>query len=245
MEYIRSALNTYLSSLQIQKFYNTYVSSQLHLDLFVCAAVIYFLLAYIRRQIKAIRGELRQTKYRLRLYFAALQSDSKKPMLSKPVLEVARREFLRAERAERLFDRVERRSWWRRLGSFDRKDSATAQGLFQALGQKGAAASQVNGSARQLRRPPSQRHRQGVLWGSSARETRDMAARSRSASGSRVSPASTSGRKGKIASSKAAFTWNRFGVDCDLWRLCYLWFAAKLVVAHHEKPGDRRSYLSC
>ena len=196
-----SALNTYLSSLQIQKFYNTYVSSQLHLDLFVCAAVIYFLLAYIRRQIKAIRGELRQNKIPPEAILRCATIDSKKPMLSKPVLEVARREFLRAERAERLFDRVERRSWWRRLGSFDRKDYATAQGLFEALGQKGAAASQVNGSRRQSGVPQAN----GIGRGSY-----------------RVSPASTSGRKGKIASSEADFTRNRLGVICDLRCICYL-----------------------
>src|SRR5271165_2746932 len=141
-----AALNTYLSSLQIQKFYNTHVSSQLHLGLFVCAAVIYFLLAYFRRQIKAVHDELRQKKILPEAILRRGTIDSTKPMLSKRVLEVARREFLRAERAERLFDGAERRPLWRRLGSFDRKDHATAQGLFEALGQKGAAASQVNGS---------------------------------------------------------------------------------------------------
>ena len=81
-------------------------------------------------------GELRQNKIPPEAILRCATRDLKKPMLSKPVLEVARRRILRAERAERLFDRVERRSWWRRLGSLDRKDYATAQGLFEASAER-------------------------------------------------------------------------------------------------------------
>ena len=50
-------------------------------------------------------------------------------------------------------------------------------------------------------------------------------------------------KKAKARRLKPLFTWNRLGVICDLRRICY--FATKLDVPHHEKPGDRRSFFSC
>ena len=50
------------------------------------------------------------------------------------------------------------------LAALDRKDYATAQGLFEALGQKGAAAAQVKGSTPASPAAPSPRHRQGFQW---------------------------------------------------------------------------------
>src|SRR5271166_5756998 len=63
-EYV-GELNTYLSSLPIQKFYRTYFSSQLRLDIIACAAIIFFLLLAIRRPLKDIRDELSRNKLQL------------------------------------------------------------------------------------------------------------------------------------------------------------------------------------
>ena len=120
-EYI-SALNTYLSSPPIQKFYNTYVSSQLRLDVIVCAALIFFLLVYIRGPLKNIRDELRRNKIQLEAILRVGVTDAN-PILSKPVQAVDRRELLRAEGAERLFQRAEPRAWLR-LAGFGPRDPA-------------------------------------------------------------------------------------------------------------------------
>ena len=89
------------------------------------------------------------------------------------------------------------------LAALDRKDYATAQGLFEALGQKGAAAAQVKGSAPASPAPPKP-----AAWagGPMASDSRNKARQkpvtspfeSYSACGCGVSPASASGREGKI-----------------------------------------------
>ena len=138
--------------------------------------------------------------------------------------------------------------------ALDRKDYATAQRLFEALGRKDAAAAQAKGSARADLLPPPEptaASGTGVRWwcpelpGST--ETRTIAGRSYSVWGCSVSPNSPlrGSRKGKSARFKAAVSRNRIGVFCDLRCICFLWPAAKLDVRHHEKPGDRRSSLSC
>ena len=134
------------------------------------------------------------------------------------------------------------------LAALDRRDYAMAQGLFEALNQKGTAAARVKGAA-----PAAPAKAAASAGGPMASDSRNKArqnpvtspGRSCSIWGSNVSPVSASGGKGKIASPKTAFTRNRLGVICDLRCICTLWFAAKLDVPHHEKPSDRRSYLSC
>ena len=149
-----SALNTYLSSLPIQRFYDTYISPQLRLDVIVCAALILFLLAYIRRPLKHIRDELRRNKIQLEAILRSGTIDWTKPIISKPVMAADRREFLHAEPAERLFERAEPRVWRRRLASFDPGRHAAPLKLFRALGPKGGATSQATGSAPAAPAPP-------------------------------------------------------------------------------------------
>ena len=82
-EYI-SALNTYLSSPPVQKFYTTYISSQPRWDVFVCVALIFFLLVYISRPLKNIRDELRRNKIQLEAIISGNTVDAN-PILSRPV----------------------------------------------------------------------------------------------------------------------------------------------------------------
>jgi hypothetical protein len=146
-EYV-GALSAYLSAPPIQKFYNTYVSSQLRLDVLVYAALICFFLAYIRRPLKNIHEELRGNKLQLEaIRGEAIRGENTtiaNPIISKPPLAADAREFLRAEQAERLFESAEPRARWR-LASFGPRDQATAQKLFGSLLRKGAAASQEKG----------------------------------------------------------------------------------------------------
>jgi hypothetical protein len=144
------ALNTYWSSLPIQRFYTTYVSSQLRLDVLVCAALIFFLLAYIRSPLKNIRDELRRNKIQLEAILRGGPTGSNS-ILSKPALAVDGRDLLRAEPTERLFEKTEPRPW---LGLARFEDDATAQKLFRPLGLNGAEASQGNGSAPAAPAPP-------------------------------------------------------------------------------------------
>ena len=88
-EYV-NALNAYLSSPQIQKFYNTYVASQLRLDVIVCAALIFLLLVYIRGPLKNIRDELRRNKIQLEALLRVGVTDANS-ILSKPVQAVDRK----------------------------------------------------------------------------------------------------------------------------------------------------------
>ena len=150
-EYI-SALNTYLSSLPVQKFYTTYISSQPRWDVIVCAALIFFLLVYISRPLKNIRDELRRNKIQLEAILSGNAVDAN-PILSRPVLAVDKGELLRAGGAERLFEKAEPRAWWR-LASFGPKEHATAQKLYRALGPKGVATPQVRGLAPAPPAPP-------------------------------------------------------------------------------------------
>jgi Transglycosylase SLT domain len=130
-----SAFNAYLSSPPIQKFYDTYISPQLRLDVFVCAALILILLAYIGRPLKNIRDELRRTKIQLEALLRSSAMEWAKPAVSEPVIAVERREYLRAEPAERLIERPEP-SAWPRLPRVDPRD------FFAALGRKSAAKSE-------------------------------------------------------------------------------------------------------
>ena len=150
-EYV-NALNAYLSSPPIQKFYNTYVVSQLRLDVIVCAALIFFLLVYIRGPLKNIRDELRRNKTQLEAILRVGVTDANS-ILSKPVQAVDRRELLRAEPAERLYQRAEPRAWLR-LAGFGPSDHATAQKLFRGLGRSGVTTSEAKGSAPAAAAPP-------------------------------------------------------------------------------------------
>ena len=143
-EYV-NALNAYLSSPPIQKFYNTYVASQLRLDVFICAALIFFVLLYIRGPLKNIRDELRRNKIQLEAILRVGVTDAN-PILSKPAQAVERKELLRAEPAERLYQRAEPRAWLR-LAGFGPSDPATAQKLFRGLGPSGVASPEAKGSA--------------------------------------------------------------------------------------------------
>jgi hypothetical protein len=140
-----SALNSYLSSPPIQKFYGAYISSQLRLDVLVYAAMFCFLLAYIRGPLKSIHDELRRNKIQLEAIISGGAVDSS-PILSKPVLAVDKRELLRAEPAERLFEKAEPRAWLR-LASFGAKDHAATQKLFRPLGANGVATPHAEESA--------------------------------------------------------------------------------------------------
>jgi hypothetical protein len=135
-----SALNTYLSSLPIQSFYDTYIRSQFRLDVIVCAALFLFLLAYIGRPLKNIRDELRRNKIQLEAIVRSGTTEWTKPIISKPVMAADRGEFLHAEPAERLFESAEPRAW--RLARFD-----PGRQLFRALLPKGVATSQATGPA--------------------------------------------------------------------------------------------------
>ena len=136
------------------------------------------------------------------------------------------------------------------LAALDRKDYATAQGLFEALGQKGAAAAQVKGSAPASPAPPKPAASAG---GPMASDSRNKAQQKPVTSPLEVIPLADAAyrrplpqaEKAKSRRLKPLLAWNRLGVICDLRRICYLWFATKLDVPHHEKPGDRRSCLSC
>ena len=143
-EYV-NALNAYLSSPPIQKFYNTYVASQLRLDVIVCAALIFLLLVYIRGPLKNIRDELRRNKIQLEALLRVGVTDANS-ILSKPVQAVDRKELLRAEPAERLYQRAEPRAWLR-LAGFGPSDPATAQKLFPGLGRSGGATPEAQASA--------------------------------------------------------------------------------------------------
>ena len=55
------------------------------------------------------------------------------------------------------------------MAALDRKDYATAQGLFEALGQEGAAAAQVKGSAPASPAPPKPAAWAGGAMGSDSR----------------------------------------------------------------------------
>ncbi len=140
-----SSLNPYLSAAPIQRFYNACVSSPLILAVLACAAVIYFLFAYVRRPIKNIRDELRRNHIHLEAILRGV-TGSTTPTISKPTLAVDLRDSLRAERAQRMLDMAKPRPWWRRLVSFDRNHGAPAQLPFEPLGEKGAA-EELNGPA--------------------------------------------------------------------------------------------------
>ncbi len=150
-EYV-NALNTHLSSPPSQKFYNTYVVSQLRLDVIVCAALIFFVLICIRGPLKNIRDELRRNKTQLEAILRVGVTDANS-ILSKPAQAVERTELLRAEPAERLYQRAEPRAWLR-LAGFGPSDPATAQKLFRGLGRSGVATPEAHGSARAAEAPP-------------------------------------------------------------------------------------------
>ena len=153
-EYI-SALNTYLSSLPVQKFYTTYISSQPRWDVFVCAALIFFLLVYISRPLKNIRDELRRNKIQLEAILSGNAVDAN-PILSRPVLAVDKGELLRAAGAERLFEKAEPRAWWR-LASFGRQrtcDSSEAFSGARPEGRRDAASTRVGAGASSAPRTP-------------------------------------------------------------------------------------------
>ena len=79
--------------------------------------------------------------------------------------------------AERLFEALGRKdaaaAIANALAALDRKDYATAQGLFQALGKTGPGVRRRADGGRRPRRPPSPRHRRWVRYrsGSAARRT--------------------------------------------------------------------------
>ena len=158
-EYV-NALNAYLSSPPIQKFYNTYVASQLRLDVIVCAALIFLLLVYIRGPLKNIRDELRRNKIQLEAILRVGVTDANS-ILSKPVQAVDRKELLRAEPAERLYQRAEPRAWLR-LAGFGPSDPATAQKLFRGLGRSGVATPEAQDRRRLPKRCPSRPGRMTV-----------------------------------------------------------------------------------
>jgi Transglycosylase SLT domain len=137
-----SALNNYLLSLPIQKFYSTYVSSQLRPDVLVCVALMIFVLVYIRRPLNNIRDEMRRNKIHLEAILRSDAMDLTKPMLSKPVPADDGSGFLHAERAERLLERAEPRPSWRLLARLDLKRHAAAEKIFGALGRNGVATPQ-------------------------------------------------------------------------------------------------------
>jgi hypothetical protein len=141
------ALNAYLSSQPIQRVYDTYVSSQLGLDVLVCAVLVCFLLAYIGRPLNNIRDELRRNKIQLEALLRRTAVDSTKPMLSRPNVTAGSGELMGAEPAERLFERDEPRPGWRRLVRFDPMNHAAAWKLFAPLGRNGLDAPQVKRSA--------------------------------------------------------------------------------------------------
>jgi len=118
---------------------------QFWLPILACAAVIYFLFAYVRRPIKNIRDELRRNHIHLEAILRGV-TGSTTPTISKPTLAVDLRDSLRAERAQRMLDMAKPRPWWRRLVSFDRNHGAPAQLPFEPLGEKGAA-EELNGPA--------------------------------------------------------------------------------------------------
>jgi Transglycosylase SLT domain len=126
--------NAYLSSLPIEKLYATYISSELRLDFLVGAAVLYLVLAYVRRPIKNIRDELRRNKIELEAVFRRNTVDSAEPLLSKPVPAPGGGGLLRAERGERLFETVEPRTWRPLLTRFGRRGLAAPQGPASAPG---------------------------------------------------------------------------------------------------------------
>jgi hypothetical protein len=148
------ALNGYLSSQPIQNFYNTYISPQLRLDVFACAALIIFLLAYVRRPLKNIRDEMRRNKLQLEAILRSSAIDLTKPAISKPVGANECREFPRAEGAERLLERAQPRRGWRLLARFDLEDRATARKLLGALGRREVAPPRENESAAAVPAPP-------------------------------------------------------------------------------------------
>lgn len=141
-EYV-NALNAYLSSPPIQKFYTTYLAS-LRLEVLICVALIFFVLVYIRGPLKNIRDELRRNKTQLEALLRAGVTDAN-PILSRPVQVADRKELLRAEPAERLYQRDEPRGWLRLVG-FSPEDQATAQKLFRGLGRGGATAPEAQES---------------------------------------------------------------------------------------------------
>ena len=142
------ALNAYLSSQPIQNFYTAYISPNLRLDVLVCAALIIFLLAYVRRPLKNIRDELRRNKLDMEAILLRCSTmDSTKPMLSKPAPAGESAQFLHAEGAERLFERAEPRPGWRLLARFDLKGPAAAQRIIGALGRNGVAAPEAKETA--------------------------------------------------------------------------------------------------
>jgi Transglycosylase SLT domain len=148
------ALNAYLSSQPIQNFYNTYIWPQLRLDVLASAALIIFLLAYVRRPLNKIRDELRRNELHLEAILRSGAADSTKPIISKPVPADDATELKRAERAERLLERPAPRPGWRLLARFDLKEGVTGRKLFGALGRKSVATPQEKESATAAPAPP-------------------------------------------------------------------------------------------
>jgi hypothetical protein len=169
------ALSAYLLAPPIQKFYNTYVSSQLRLDVLVCAALICFFLAYIRRPLKKIHEELRRNKVQLEA-IRGENTTNANPIISKPLQAADAREFLHAEQTERLFERAEPSGRWG-LASFGPRDQATAQKLFGALLRKGATASQENALEPAASAPPPE----SSAWAGGAILASDSSSQERSA----------------------------------------------------------------
>jgi hypothetical protein len=139
------ALNAYLSPLPIQQFYATYLSSWLRLDIVVFAALLLSLAAYIRRPLKHIQDELRRNKIQLEAILRSSAGNWTTPILTKPLLAADKKEFLRAEQAERLFESAKPRAWWRPPTIFDPLRLATARKLFVVLGRKGVATPPAKG----------------------------------------------------------------------------------------------------
>jgi hypothetical protein len=136
--------NTYLSSLPI------HVPSRFRLDLLVGAGVLYFVLAFVRRLLKNFHDELRRNKVELEAIFHRNTVDSTEPLLSKPAPAPGCGGLFRAERAERLYETVEQRTWRPSLAGFGRKDLGTAQepsATLGSIGHQDAAVSQTTSPA--------------------------------------------------------------------------------------------------
>ena len=148
------ALNNYLLSLPIQKFYSTYVSSQLRPDVLVCVALMIFLLFYIRRPLNNIRDEMRRNKLHMGAIIGSGAMDLTKPILSTPVPADDGPGLLHAKRAERQLERAEPRPSRRLLKTFDFKGHAATDKIFGALGRNGVATPQADETAIDRPAPP-------------------------------------------------------------------------------------------
>ena len=150
-----SALNADLRALPIQRFYDTYVSPQLGLDVLVSVALIILLLACVRKPLNNIRDELRRNKMQMEAILRSGAIDVAKPIILNPVLAADAKQFLRAEPAERSSERAAPPAGWRLLGRFYPKDHATTRSLLGALGRKSVAAPREEDAAPAAPTPPA------------------------------------------------------------------------------------------